>query len=498
MGPIAIARFVTPARWQYTRADSAESAGRERVRTSAKAFRSIPSGRRPAPRTASTTRETIDSRAATTTMRRRAAPSGVTVSPITWWSSTTSSSGIAIASAAWNRTATASSSGSSILGSSRWRTTICWLDTPSRTRRGSPWFLKKSRRASLRAGTSVTSPSGITPGGSSALTAREIPSEFVCTAAMNSPSRSSPTIPRLLFFLPRAIAMRVPCKRRYRPLFATALAVEEGLDVEVDQLRSHDQRSEAAERQERRERDAALASRGAVAHEDRDADDGAREERDQQRWCDGEPEVEPHHARELHVAHAHPGRVRERCEQQERERRRARDQELRKPGRLDDGRGADGPDGHRCKDPVRHDAVLEVDDGDRNQHRRERQVDEQLGTRAAHESDEREDDPGHELDDRIARRDLSRAVTAAAAQDEPRQQRDVVERAHLGAAAGAARARFHDRLAARQRVGHDVQERADDEAERCDEGEQHLDLQRRCVREFAPPCDPHRRSSRAT
>src|SRR4051794_10048448 len=148
----------------------------------------------------------------------------------------------------------------------------------------------------------------MTPGGSSALTAREIPSELVCTAAMNSPSRSSPTIPRLLFFLPRAIAMRVPCKRRYRPLLASALAVEEGLGVEVDQLRADHQRDEPPECQERGERDAALASRGAVADENRHAHDRSAEERDQQCGRHGKPEVEPHHARELHVAHAHPGR----------------------------------------------------------------------------------------------------------------------------------------------------------------------------------------------
>src|SRR3954447_21496521 len=118
---------------------------------------------------------------------------------------------------------------------------------------------------------------------------------------MNSPSRSSPTIPRLLFFFPRAIAMRVPCKRRYRPLFASALAVEEGLGVQVDQLGSDDQRDEAAERQERREWDPSLARRRAVAHEDRNADNRAAEERDEQRWCDCEPEVEAHHAGKLHV-----------------------------------------------------------------------------------------------------------------------------------------------------------------------------------------------------
>src|SRR3954452_15122827 len=179
---------------------------------------------------------------------------------------------------AWKRTAVAISAGSWVRGSSRWRTTICWFETPSRTRRGRLWVLKKSRSASLSAGTSVTSPSVITPGGSSALTAREMPSELVCTAAMNSPSRSSPTIPRLLFFLPRAIAMRVPCKRRYRSLRAGALAVEEGLGIQVDQLGPDHQRDQPAERKERRERHAALACRGAVAHENRDAHDGPGEE----------------------------------------------------------------------------------------------------------------------------------------------------------------------------------------------------------------------------
>src|SRR3954464_10237411 len=188
---------------------------------------------------------------------------------------------MAIASAAWKRTATASSSGSSIFGSSRWRTTICWLDTPSRTRRGREWALKKSRSASLRAGTSVTSPSVITPGGSSALTAREMPSELVCTAAMNSPSRSSPTIPRLLFFFPRAIAMRVPCKRRYRPLFASALAVEEGLGVEVDQLGTGEEGDQSAESEKRAERHRLLAGSQAVADHDHRADGRPEEEPDQ-------------------------------------------------------------------------------------------------------------------------------------------------------------------------------------------------------------------------
>src|SRR3954466_459123 len=292
MGPIAIARLVTPARWQYTRADSAESAGSDSVRTSAKAFRSIPSGRRPAARTASTTRDTIDSRAAPTTIRSRTAPSGVIVSPITWWSSTTSSSGMAIASAAWKRTATASSSALSIFGSSRWRTTICWFDTPSRTRRGSEWVLKKSRRASARASTSVTSPSVMMPGASSALTAREMPSGDVWTAAMNSPSRSRPTMPRLLFFLPRERAMRVPCKLGYRSLVLAALARQEELGIQVDQLGPCDERSQPSEREEEAEGHLALALRNAAARHHHRADERSGQARDQGRRRERQAEVE--------------------------------------------------------------------------------------------------------------------------------------------------------------------------------------------------------------
>src|SRR3954471_16963019 len=344
--PRAMARLVTPPRWQYTREVSVVSLGSVRARTSAKAFRSMPSGRRPAARTASTTRATIDSRAATTTMRSRTAPSVVIDSPTTWWSSTTSSSGIGIASAAWKRTATASSSGSSIFGSSRWRTTICWFETPSRTRRGRPLALKKSRRTSLSAGTSVPSPSVITPGGSSALTAPEMPPGEVWTAAMNSPSRSSPTMPRLLFFLPRASAMRVPCSG-YRPLVPRALTAEEPVRVQVDELVSGDERDEAAEREERAERHRPLPRCRAVAQHDRDPHDRSREERDEKSRRHREAEAQPHHAGELHVAHPHPARVGERREQQERERAGARDQELRQLARADKGRDRHRPYGHR-------------------------------------------------------------------------------------------------------------------------------------------------------
>jgi hypothetical protein len=51
---------------------------------SANALRSIPSGRSPAPRTASTRRMIIGSRAATTITRINPEPSVVVVSPIIW------------------------------------------------------------------------------------------------------------------------------------------------------------------------------------------------------------------------------------------------------------------------------------------------------------------------------------------------------------------------------------------------------------------------------
>src|SRR4051812_11127421 len=269
----------------------------------------MPSGRRPAARTASTTREIIVSRAATTTIRRRAAPSAVTASPITWWSSTTSSSGIAIASLAWKRTAAASSCGSSMRGSSRWRTTICWFETPRRTRRGRLCVLKKSLRASLSAVTSVTSPSAMMPGARSALTARETPSPPTWTAARNCPSRSRPTIPRLLDLpMPKAttrvsVALRVGFsagrqkadgrRRSGATGLPSALCLlEERARVQVDQLGAREQREQPAERHERRERDALLARVGAVPDDDRDPDHGAEQEGGEQRRDDRHAQVQ--------------------------------------------------------------------------------------------------------------------------------------------------------------------------------------------------------------
>ena len=62
------------------------------------------------------------------------------------------------------------------------------------------------------------------------------------------------------------------------------------------------------------------------------------------------------------------------------------------------------------------------------------------------------------------------AVPAAAAEHQPRQHRDQLEGRELRLARGAVRRRGDDRLAARDAPEHDVEERADAEAEGEDEG----------------------------
>ena len=68
--PWATARFVSPPMERYSSGCSSAS-GRCRARTIAKAERSMPSGRSPAPRTAARTRSTMSRRAATSTTRWR-------------------------------------------------------------------------------------------------------------------------------------------------------------------------------------------------------------------------------------------------------------------------------------------------------------------------------------------------------------------------------------------------------------------------------------------
>src|SRR5690349_18977210 len=209
-------------------------------------------------------------------------------------------------------------------GRSRWRTTICWFETPSRTRVGSPVSLKKLFRLEERPSTSVTSPSVMRPDGRSRLSAREMRPDEVWTAATKAPSRSRPTEPRG-FFLERvrAIGRSLPCP--YRTIRTEAL---EPVEVEIDQLLAGQHRHQAAEGQERRKRDAQLARTRAVLGHQPETDDRAHEEGDEQRGDHELPQIEPHHARELHVAHAHPLRVDEGGQEEADERPRAGDQQL--------------------------------------------------------------------------------------------------------------------------------------------------------------------------
>ena len=77
---------------------------------------------------------------------------------------------------------------------------------------------------------------------------------------------------------------------------------------------------------------------------------------------------------------------------------------------------------------------------------------------------------GERLDERVARRDRLAAAAAVPAQQQPGEHRDVVVGLDRRAAAGAVRGRRDQRLVARQPVGDDVQERADDRAEHAGEG----------------------------
>ena len=98
-----------------------------------KAERSMPTGCRPASRSGRREASIMSRRAATTTTSIFAAPSSSPTPPTTRWSSTAWSRGIGTCSWAWKRTAASSSSGSSIAGRRRVRTTTRWLAMPSRT-----------------------------------------------------------------------------------------------------------------------------------------------------------------------------------------------------------------------------------------------------------------------------------------------------------------------------------------------------------------------------
>ena len=148
-----------------------------------------------------------------------------------------------------------------------------------------------------------------------------------------------------------------------------------------------------------------------------------------------------------------------------------------------DGARRNAPHRHRQQDLVRDDAVLEVDPGDRDQHGGERELDHEVVAEPVRQDDGAEDQARDQLDQRVAGGDARRAVTAAAAQEEPRDDRQVVPGPDRRVAAGAVRGRGDERLSAREAVGDDVQERPDDQSEGGCDGDFHLFVSKPAGRE---------------
>src|SRR5205823_13402071 len=105
-------------------------------------------------------------------------------------------------------------------------------------------------------------------------------------------------------------------------------------------------------------------------------------------------------------------------------------------------------------------------------------LDRDLGIYPVHKHYGDERDGGEQLDRGVPRRDPLAAGAAAAAQKQPREDRNVVVRLDRRLARGAVGAREGDRLPEREPVGHHVEERADDEPERSCERCAHLYLSR--------------------
>src|SRR5688572_20070577 len=193
---------------------------------------------------------------------------------------------MAIASAAWKRTAASRSLPSSIRGSSSWRTTICWFATPRRTSRGSEAARKISLRTLPSVSESTTSPSCMTPSGRSLLTADWMRPSATVTADRKSPSRSSPTLPCGPEF-DRDLAMEISPRIGHpsralenpRPRLDRPGQLQKAVYISIDELRPPVEADETAKCQKRPERNALLAGVLALARDDEQADEGPGEER---------------------------------------------------------------------------------------------------------------------------------------------------------------------------------------------------------------------------
>ena len=212
-----------------------------------------------------------------------------------------------------------------------------------------------------------------------------------------------------------------------------------GAQVRVQQRVAAEQGDDAAEREERRERDPHLPRRAAVAGEEHDRRHERREHPDHQRDRHGSPEHRTEQQRELDVAHAHPLRVGERGQEQEERGAEARRAPTPRSGASRSARRARSRP--RAARPVRDDPVLEVGGRDRDERgaeeRRRRtpcptqpKARKQAATRSASASST----AGRRTPIALV------AAPAAAAEQRARRRRDVVVPRELVAAAHAGRA----------------------------------------------------------
>ena len=187
--------------------------------------------------------------------------------------------------------------------------------------------------------------------------------------------------------------------------------------------------------------------------------------RHEQGDADVAPEEQAHDERELHVPHAHAAGIGDRRDEQEAAGRDGRDQVLGQRARIgqhEDRRRGDRADDHQL---VRDDPEVDVDDRHRHEQQHEGEAEPDLLARAEAQDDERHQHRGRQLDERVAPGDRRPARAAAAAQQEPREDGDVVVGLDRRLAAGAAGTRDGEGLALRQPVGDHVQERSEDRTE---------------------------------
>ena len=160
-------------------------------------------------------------------------------------------------------------------------------------------------------------------------------------------------------------------------------------------------RDDAAEREERPERDLHLPRRLAVAGEQHDRRHERGDHPDHHRDRNGAPEHEAEQQRELDVAHPHPAGIGERGEEEEERGAEPGDQPTRATGRSAVC-ATSTIAGGRQDDPVRDDEALDVDHRDRDEHGAEERGDRGLEREPEDEDAGGDEQRGDELDGRVA------------------------------------------------------------------------------------------------